>query len=80
MTADERDPSPSFLTLHEVLVETRRRLGGDAPSYQWGHARIMSGELQATKVGPVWRLPPSMVDVLMHLWRTRRRRHPFCAA
>jgi hypothetical protein len=43
MTADERDLSPSSLTLHEVLAEARRQLDGDGPSYQWGHARIMSG-------------------------------------
>jgi hypothetical protein len=79
MPADEHDPSPAFLTLHEVLVEARRQLNGDGPSYQWGHARIMSGELPATKVGPVWQLPPSAVEVLKRLWRTRRRRSS-CAA
>jgi hypothetical protein len=83
MPADSSSP----LTLHEVLAETRRQLeaeacrqlDGDRPSYQWGHARIMSGELPATKVGPVWKLPPSAVGILKRLWRTRRRR-PSCAA
>jgi hypothetical protein len=79
MPADARDPSPSSLTLHEVLVETRRRLGGDGPHYQWAHCRIASGQLPATKVGAMWRLPPSAIDVLMHLWRARRRRSS-CAA
>ena len=77
----------SSLTLHEVLVEARCQLeaearcqlDGDGPSYQWGHARIMSGELPATKVGPVWKLPPSAVGILKRLWRTRRRRSS-CAA
>jgi hypothetical protein len=67
------DSSPS-LTLHEVLVETRRRLGSDAPGYQWGYARVLSGELPAEKAGQSWRLPPSAIDVLMRLWRARRRR------
>jgi hypothetical protein len=72
------DSNPS-LTLHEVLVEARCQLDGDGPSYQWGHARIMSGELPATKVGPVWKLPPSAVGILKRLWRARRRRSS-CAA
>jgi len=82
-TARERSGMPadasSSLTLHEVLVEARCQLDGDGPSYQWGHARIMSGELPATKVGPVWKLPPSAVGILKRLWRTRRRRSS-CAA
>jgi hypothetical protein len=73
------DEHPSSLTLHEVLVEARRRLGGDAPSYQWAYARVLSGELPAEKPGQNWRLPPLAVDVLMRLWRARRRRSP-CAA
>jgi hypothetical protein len=79
MPPDECDLCPSSHTLHETLTETRRQLDGEGPSYQWAHARIMSGELPATKVGPVWRLPPSAVEVLKHLWRTRRRRSS-CAA
>jgi hypothetical protein len=79
MPADARDPSPSSLTLHEVLIEARRRLGDDAPSYQWAYARVLSGELPAEKIGQSWQLPPLAVDVLLRLWRARRRR-PSCAA
>jgi hypothetical protein len=78
MPADEH-PSPSFLTLHEVLVKTRSHLGGDAPSYQWAYARVLSGELPAEKPGQSWQLPPEAADVLTHLWCARRRRSP-CAA
>jgi hypothetical protein len=71
MTAES---SSSLLTMHELLAEARRRLGEDSPGYQWTHARVVSAELPATKIGPVWKLPPSSVDILENLWRTRHRR------
>jgi hypothetical protein len=61
------------LTLHEAVVEARRRGAGDGPSYQWAYGRVMSGLVAAEKIGARWRLPPEAVDVLTALWRARHR-------